>query len=306
MTLASDLVPYISHPEAALILATVDSARWAPATDDPGMEDGTLQLRVSELFSDSGPKPGALLTVAAQRYGDAQKRRQMGFDSWNVLPLEPGNSLVMAVIKGSSASQWTALAAEAVPAGDTALVVAVRRAREIEKEQDPTARRRMLDEALKSHQDLLFRYALDAIGRRGRVSRNEAAKMMVDALVSQSQAKNVKLSLVQQLTRQPIYVDERGADSVNKMVIGSVAGVLAMESEPQWSLVWTQFLAASLLPAFSADANQDREIRQTLIRAVPEQARRQVPEILAKAAQQSPTDPRIPKLLEAWKGALAK
>src|SRR5450756_2299104 len=77
MTLASDLVPYISHPEAALILATVDSARWAPASDDPGMEDGTLQLRVNELFSDSGPKPGALLTVGAQRYGDAQKRRQM-------------------------------------------------------------------------------------------------------------------------------------------------------------------------------------------------------------------------------------
>jgi len=304
MALASDLVPYISNREAALILATVDSARWAPAADDPGMEDGTLHLRVRELFSDSGPKPGALLTIGAQRYGDAKKRRQMGFDSWNVLPLEPGNSLVMAVAKGPSASEWIALAAEAVPSGDTALVVAVRRAREIEKEQDPAARRRMFDEALKSHQDLLFRYALDAIGRRGREPRKEAAKMMVDALVSQGQSKNAKLTLVQQLTRQPIYEDERGADPVNQLVIGSVAGVLATESEPQWSLVWTQFLAASLLPAFSADVNQDREIRQTLIRAVPEQTRRLVPEILAKAAQQSPTDPRIPKLLEAWKGAL--
>jgi hypothetical protein len=303
MPLSSDLVPYISDPSASLILASIASARWVPAPDDSGMENGTLQFRVEELFSDTGPKPGELLTITAQRYGDPEKRQQMGFDAWNTLSLQPGNALVMAVRRIPTDS-WIALAAEGAPAGDTTLVAAVRRAREIEKQPNPVARVQMLREALNSPQDLLFQYALDAIGRRGRAPRDEAARIIVEALLSNGRANNAKLSLVQQLTRQPIYEDQRGADPVNRMVIGSVARVLAMEGEPEWSLIWTQFLAVSLLPAFSADANKDREIRQTLIRAVPERTRRQVPEVLAKAAQQRPTDPRIPKLLEAWKAAL--
>jgi hypothetical protein len=196
------------------------------------------------------------------------------------------------------------LAAEEVPAVDTTLVAAMRRARAIERQQNPATRLAMLEEAIKGRQDLLFRYALDAISRRKLVPRNEAARMMADALVSNGQPKNMKLSLVQQLTKGPVYEDDLGADPVNRVVIGSVAGVLARETEPEWSRIWTQFLAASLLPVFSPDANQDRSIRQTLIRAVPEPTRRQVPEILSKSVQQSPTDARIPKLLEAWRAAL--
>jgi len=303
VSLASDLVPYISDPTASLILASLVSANWTPAPDDPHYQSGVLQFRVTELFSDQGPKPGEVLTIAARRYGDVEKRLRMGFDNWNTLDLEPGNALVLAA-RPDSGNRWTALAAEDVPAGDNELVPAVRRARSIEKQTDPAARTAMLNEALKSPQDLLFRYALDAITRRALVPRNEAANMMAGILVSNGRTKNVKLSVVQQMTKQPIYQSQRGADPVNRTVISSVAGVLAGETEPQWSEIWTQFLAASLLPAFSTDANQDREIRQTLIRAVSEPARRQVPDALVKAEQQSPTDTRIPKLLEAWRLAV--
>ena len=302
MPLASDLVPYISDPTATLVLAAIVSARWSPDPAEPTTELGTLQVRVAELFSDSGPKPGETLTIIADRYGDPVQREHMGFNAWNVLPLEPGNSLATAIRK--VAAGWTALAAQAVAAGDNNFLPALRHAREIEKMQDTAARRRLLEEALKSPQDILFRYALDAITRRGQVPRSDAAQMIVGALGSGSHSKNAKLMLVQQLTRRPIYEDDLGPDPVNRLVIGTVAGVLAAEADPEWALIWTQFLTTTLLPAFSTDSNKDREIRHTLIHSVPEPARRQVPEKLAGAAQQSPRDPRIPKLLEAWKAAL--
>jgi hypothetical protein len=302
MPLASDLVPYISDSTASIILAAIASAHWAPDPGEPATELGTLQLRVTELFSDSGPKPGETLTIIADRYGDPVQREHMGFNVWNVLPLEPSNSLAMAIRKAPNG--WTALAAQAVAPGDNNLVPALRPAREIDKVQDPTARRRLLDQALRSPQDLLFRYALDAITRRGLVPRSEAAQMIVGALAVESLSKNAKLMLVQQLTRRPIYEDELGSDLVNRLVIGAVAGVLTAETGPEWVVIWTQFLTTTLLPAFSTDPSKDQDIRHTLIHSVPEPARRQVPEKLVTSAQQSPRDPRIPKLLEAWKAAL--
>ncbi len=303
MSLSSDLVPYISDPPASVILASVVTARWVPALAEPGWEDGTIELRVVEQFCGPGPKSGSMITIAGHRYGDPLKRQEMGFDAWNVLPFETGHSFVLAIRKATN-SGWTALAAELLTPGDNTLVPGVRRAVEIERVEDPAARRRMLEEALKSRQDLLFRYALDAVSRRARLPRNQAAEMIVQALTTNGLPSNAKLQLVQQATKRPLYDDEFGSDAVNRLVIGGVARVLATETDPQWLVIWTQFLSASLLPAFSPDPTRDQEIRQALIRSVPEPARHQVSGALDRASQASPQDPRIPKLAETWKAAL--
>jgi hypothetical protein len=302
MPLASDLVPYVSDPTASLILVNVVSARWTPAPTDPEWEDGTIQLRTVERFSGPGPAAGENFTIIGRRYGDPLKRRSMGFDSWNVVPFEAGAALVLAVRRAAS-NGWTPLAAEAVPHGDNTLVPSVRRAVEIER-SNPAAQPPMLKDALTSKQDLLFRYALDAISTRTRVPRNQAAEMMAQALLSNGLQSNAKFQLVQQATKRPIYDDDHGSDSVNRLVIGAVSRVLVAESNPEWALIWAQLLSTSLLPAFSPDATKDADIRLTLIRSVPEPARHEVPGALTKAAGQSPADQRIPKLAEAWSAAL--
>ena len=303
MSLASDLVPYLSDPTASVILASVAAARWVPAPAEPGWEDGTIELRVVELFCGEGPAVGSTITIAGHRYGDPVKRREMGFDAWNLLPFETGRSFVLA-LRRSTNTGWIALAGELVAPGDNTLVSGVRRAVEIERLEDQAMRRRMLEEALKSKQDLLFRYALDAISRRARLPRNQAVEMIVQTLTTNALPSNLKFQLVQQATKRPLYDDELGSDPVNRLVIGAVARVLAAETDPQWLVIWAQFLSASLLPAFSPDPAKDQEIRQALIRSVPEPARHQVPGALDKGSQASPQDPRIPKLADIWKAAI--
>src|SRR5258708_3963852 len=132
MSLSSDLVPYISDPTASVTLATVVAARWVPALAEPGWEDGTIELRAVEQFCGPGPTSGSTITIAGHRYGDPLKRRELGFDAWNVLPFETGHSFVLA-IRRSTNPGWIALAAELVAPGDNTLVPGVRRAVEIER-----------------------------------------------------------------------------------------------------------------------------------------------------------------------------
>lgn len=302
MSLAGDLVPYISDPTVSLVLVRVAGARWSPASDDPHWESGPLQLRTVELFAGQAPKPGETISVAARRYADPMKRGEMGFDAWNTLTLDVGATIVFALRRVNEA--WIPLAGEDVPPGDQRMAAALRRAVEIEKLDAPARRGVAFAQALGSQDALLFRYALDAITRRGRVPREQAADIMAQRMAANGLSANARFQLVQQAAKRPIYDDDRGADVANRLAIGVIAQALVRETTPEWSLIWAQLLSTSLLPAFSTDAKQDTEIRRALIRAVAEPVRRDVPAALTKAAAQSPNDPRIARLADEWRAAV--
>jgi hypothetical protein len=302
MSLGRDLVPFISDATASLVLATVTSAAWAPAPDEPGYEDGVVHLRVLERFSASGPDAGANGTIKGRRYGDPLKRRSMGFDGWNVVPLDPGSRLVFA-IRVPASSDWVALAAEAVASNDT-IVSDLHRAFELERISDPMLLPRQYEQALGSGHDLLLRYGLDAITRRGRLPRGQAAEAMVRALTATSLTANMKLNIVQEATKRPIYEDQYGADRTNGLVIGAAASLLVAEPNPEWALIWAQTLTAALVPTFSPDPNKDREIRAGLIRAVPEPARHGVVAALTAVAGAHPDDLRFRQLAERWSATI--
>jgi hypothetical protein len=302
MSLATDLVPFVSDTTATVVLANVLSASWVPAADEPGWEQGEIQLQVIERFSAEGPSPGDQGTIAGRRYGDPLKRRDMGFDAWNVLPFAPDHRFVLAMrIPASNA--WMPLAAQFAGPNDT-LAVDVKRAFELEQVRDASTIPRMYEDALRSRHDLLVRYALHAITQRARVSRHQAAEIIVRAATVPGLSPNEKLQLVQEATRRPIYDDEFGVDPTNVLVVGLLAGLLESESDPDWLLIWAQSQAALLLPAFASDPNKDREIRSTLIRSVPEPARKRAGGALKRAAASSPRDSRLSKVAEAWAAAL--
>jgi hypothetical protein len=162
----------------------------------------------------------------------------------------------------------------------------------------------MLRQALESPQDILLRYALDAMGRRKELPRDVGADMIGQTLIADRLSSDSAVTLVNELTGRYYYRYELGADKVNKLVIGVIAQLLVQEHDPKNASLWTTFLSSSLLIEFSKQTQKDKGIREDLIRAVPQQVSRQVPSILAKVALQNPKDTRIPKLLDAWNAAL--
>jgi hypothetical protein len=282
------------------MLASVVSSRWAPVPNQP-VEDGTIDLRVDQVFCGNRLKAGERLTIAGRRQADPNVRFLNARDLWNVLPFKDGDRLLLAVVKAEDAARWSAAAA--LPADDGA-TAAVRRACEIETLADPSRRRLALAEALSSRQDLLFRYAVDALGRRRAVSREEGAAIIAQALSSDRLSADSAEALGNELGGRNYYQYELGPDAVNKTAIGALAQRLVGERDSKRAPSWASLLTSSLAIEFSKDPQKDRDTRETLIRSVPEPARHEVPDALIKADALSPGDPRIAALAATWRAAL--
>jgi hypothetical protein len=299
--LSADLVPYISDASASLILAHVTSANWSQQPNQT-LEKGTIELQVDEVFQGGSLRPGEHFTISGERPSDPDIRFLNLRDQWNAIPFVKGDLLLMAV-RAVTRANVVPLAAIQVHSKTDPEVGALRQACEISRVQDAAQRRALLRQALESPQDLLFRYALDDLGHHQTASREQGAEMIVQAIFSKGISRDSRSALVNALTGRSYYEYELGAEPVNKLVIATLARLLAEEKNPKDLGVWTTFLSSSLSIQLSKDPVKDKEMRDALIRSVPEPTRKQVPAKLAEAAQLNPADPRIPMLIKAWKTA---
>lgn len=292
----SDLVPFISDPNAVLALARVVSATWTPLPAE-ARETGVVRLELVDVIRGPGLSSGAVIEISGKRLANQQSRNRERTDRWNSLAFEPDDLLLMALRPGNL---FSALAADPVDSPTSPAVAALRRASEIERIDPVEARRTALAQALTASEDLLRDYALDWLGRRGLASRTEAAGMIAHALFAADLPPSSRSSLVTELTSRHFYRYELGADPVNVQVIRSLARLL-INGDPARRPLWTQFLAASLTIEFSKDPHKDAEMRAGLIRAVTDPPPQRVIDALQQMLSAGTEDPRVQKLLDAWR-----
>jgi hypothetical protein len=293
--LLADLVPFISDPNTVLALAKVVSAKWSQAAVRENQQ-GVIALEIVEVFR--GPSLKAI-EIHGERLADEQARFKSSFNQWNVLRFEPGDLLLMALRQGSGS--WQALAAQQVSSLQDPAIPALRRAVEIER-MEAGARRPALEQALRSHEDLLRDYAVDAIDRRRVTPRDTGAAMLAGAAAAPDTPVESKVAFVKALAARNYFQYELGSDPVNLLIVRTIAGLLA-QADAKRGLLWTQFLGSTVAIQFSKDAAKDAEIRRSLIRGVTDPPPERVIAALAQQVSGGSKDPRAAKLLQHWRGA---
>ncbi len=293
----SDLVPFISDPNAALALAKVLSATWTPLPAE-AREGGVVRLQLIDVIRGPGLSAGASIEISGKRLASEASRDRERRDRWNSLAFAPGDLLLMALRPGT---HLTALAADPVESPASPVIAALHRTVEIERIEPVEARRAALWKALTGPQELVREYAIDALGRRALVSRAEGAGMLARALTAGELPASARSPLVSELVSLHFFRNELGADAVNVQVIGSLAALVAGDAAQR--PLWAQYLGACLTIEFSKDPAKDAETRRALIRGVTETAPRLVIEALEQQVSAGNQDPRVPKLLEAWRAA---
>jgi hypothetical protein len=296
--LRSDLVPFISDPQAVLALARVVAATWTPLPSE-ARQAGAIRLDLVDVICGPGLSSGAAIEISGKRLANEQSRERERTDRWNSLAFEPGDLLLMALRAGD---RFSALAADPVDSPTSPSVAALRRATEIERIEPLEARRTAVGQALAAHEDLLRDYALDWLGRRGLASRTEGAGMIARALFVTDLPASSRGSLVTELTSRHFYRYELGADPVNVEVVRSLARLVTSGDSVRRPL-WMQYLAASLTIEFSKDPHKDAGMRAGLIRAVTDPPPERVIDALQQQVSAGTQDPRVQKLMEAWRAA---
>jgi hypothetical protein len=293
-----DLVPYIAEAKASVAIVRVRSCGVTPLEKEQ-KQQLTVHLDVVEAMRGT-LQAGSSIEVSGKRLADEEARFRAGFDQWNVLALAPGGLMMAALLPAGNPQQWQALSMRDIASERDPLAGAIRRAVAIEQMPAGTpGRAQALEDALSSPSDVLQAYAIRAV--RGAMPRVAGAEAMARALFSRRALPDARPPLALALASRDFYHYEAGADEANLVVIRALAKLVA-GGGPQVSL-WTQILGASLTIEFSADPAKDGAMRSALIRGVTDPAPARVLSALEQQLAAGSKDPRVPKLIAAWKAA---
>jgi hypothetical protein len=307
--LSGDLVPFISQPGVSLLVVQLQATRWTHKLDrDEGVEveAGPVTFRTLEVLHGRIPHKGDIIEAPARRIADPLIRVRNRFDQWNALTLEPRDILILACQRGGAPLNWKVLGAIQIVSPNAPEVAAIRRCYEIEEFRgSPGQRSLMIEEALKSDQDLLRYYGLDYLARHAETNRESAVEMIRTAIASASTAPAHRLELGRQLTNLAFFNPSRKADHANQAVVASLAMGLVSESDPERRLTWARLLASSVLIEFSPEPEKDKQVRSALIRFVQAPSAARVIEVLSEVAARATGGEKeiVNRLLKAWQCA---
>lgn len=305
--LSADLVPFISQPDASMLVAQVYETQWTRRIEqDLEVEAGPVPFGVLEVLHGQAPRTGEFIWVPARRIADPLIRVRNQSDRWNALPLRPGDILILAVRPTGDPRFWMGLAAKQVASAEAAEVAAVRRCYVMEEFQGSDQQRsQMLAEALRSGQDLLRFYALDYLRRHVQEARVTAVQLISNAIASAGIAPDHRLQLGTALAGQTFFVRDRKADEANQTVVAALATGLVHESDPRKRTSWARILASCVLMEFSAEPGADQQVRSALIRSPRNPPAQQVIPALGEAFLNGAPDEKtiLDRLLKAWQSA---
>lgn len=299
--LSPDLIPFISQPEVSMAVVAVAGARWTRRIErDLEVDSGPVTFRVLRALHGS-LRDGQSIEVPAKRVVDPSARAHHNFDAWNTLSLTPGERLILGAQPSASPMAWAGVAAKRVSGPDTPDVEAVRQAYLIEEARgDVAAKARMLDGALRGGQELLLFYAIDYL-RRHASERAAAVRILAAAVVSLPPSEE-KLDMGRALVGDEFFRRPGGADSVNGMVVASLANALVQENDGDRRASWAQLVVSCVLMDFTGGQGENRKIRFDLIHAPGAPAANRVASAISSAESFATPDalPNLQELKRVW------
>jgi hypothetical protein len=312
VVLQADLVPSIGDPAVHMALVRILEVQPAPSKA-PAIEQGELSLRVLDVFHSTTLKNGDIIAVPFERYVDERARFKDPANQWNLLPLQPGQHLVLACRPLKPPRFWEGLAALAVSGPDAPEVAELRQCWQIARFQGPPEeRQRRLEEAFASQKTpltgirgILRRYALHALSKQI-IGPGHGVALINRAIVSDKTSPDEKMELASALTNKWAFDEGRGADANNREIVSILARELVKDTDPTRRSRYVNLLGNCLLRDFSEDADKDQQIRLALIRATGSPPSPKVAEILAEEAktEEDAEDRKVTEeLLEAWRAA---
>ncbi len=305
--LSADFTPYVSDQSVTLLAGKIVGVEASHGIDD-GIEKqmGLLRLLIEQTLTSSGPSVGDVIQIPFKQVLDPIIRVRNAFDQWNTLNLTEGSRLLAACRKRGASNLWEALAARNVTSSQSIQVQALQDAEVIERlRKNPDKQRFQLAAALTSPQDILFSYAIDALGRRSLFGREQGTALIANILESPSLTPQRRLQLGQALTEIYFFDPSHGADHSNQLVISALANMFTSESESARRLALADDLARCVLDEFSDREEEDQKIRRELIHSVPLAASRVLAALSTLQHQTDDSDERrkIGELEKAWRAS---
>lgn len=301
--LSGDLVPFVSQADVSMVVAQIQSSRLG-RTVYQGLEEesGPVALKVLNVLHGRKPQVGETITVFAHRIADPLVRVRNLFDQWNGLSLSDGDFLIFGLRQSANTGTWLPLAARQVAGPDAPEIDALRKCYLIESTPFDTAQKNaLLQEALKSRQDLLFRYAVECARRIAVLDRTSAVNLLFAAIADRGLTSGQRFDLGHALTEQIFFRRDAKVDGANRTAVAALAKGLVLEPDPQKRLDWAQLLASCVMMSFTGDASRDERLRQELIRGTGIPAS-QVVSALDDALGHAASDAsqRIERLRQLW------
>ena len=304
--LSPDLVPFVSTADASILLLRIDAIESTlDVEDDLKLETGRITAKVEDKLS-GPPSSDFVIQIPFKRVADPLIRVRQGFDQWNKLKIDRGSLIVMACRPSRPQGTWLGLAAQNISSINSPIVTAIREAVSIERTGGGEKKEAMLRGALGSREDLLFSYALNALGERSVLGRERGSEIVARAVESSSTNSENRLRMASDLTRDYFFDPVLKTERTNQVVLSALARAFVQEGGAESRLELLDDLAVVILGEFSGKKTEDEAIRHTLIRNLPTQLSERVISTLSLAKSHAEPDEqeRVADLLHTWQRAM--
>lgn len=207
----------VADGASAIVVAKIEET--TPGGEaGPNALGGTARLTVLQDLARRWRGPATVFVGYAQ-YESPRVRLAEGNRGWNGVDLTPGRLVLIALPAVEPTQQpfvgpLAAVSVAPIASPEDPLVTGVERALAIEAERDAPKRGAMLHDAGKSPVVFLRGYAHYAMGRLGRISRQDAIAIEVDLLRDPVAARNAQATLQTEL-----WHDDAPDDPQNKQIV---------------------------------------------------------------------------------------
>ncbi len=305
-TLAADLIPFISRPDAQVLLGRVTGTDLRQQDQhDMQWEVGVVILEVQQVLQGNAFPAGAAIRVPVARAADPAVREINNQNQWNNLTLNQGELLLLCGTPGTEKGELHASAGTAVASDQDPMVLSVQECCRIEKTGERQKKQALLQDALLNSAGISMYFALDALGRRAVFGREAGAQMTCLAVDSGKLEPQSSDEVCSYLTNLCFFNGQEGADLTNQRIASTLAGEMSRAKEPERKLELAQLLASCVLDEFSDTPGEDEEIRKKLVASVGEPASDVVISGLLSISELGDElqQNRTGKLLEVWRSA---
>jgi len=303
--LSNDLVPQFSDGSEMAVVRVLGAESMIHA--DGNQETGTVILQIVEILGGKNLSVNQELKVPFEKDADMKIRVRKGFNYWNQLSLTADELLIFAGKIEQQHNMWKGISAQKVETIEAPEVRAARKCFEIENFSGPLeGKRKMMEDALVTEQDLLQNYILDCIGRRRLVDRKIGCEMINKAMILKGTDFDYRIALGEELADIHFFDPEKGAlDPTNRIVLTALSRELKRETTQEGVEQWLDLLASCVNSEFSEDEQKNNQIRDELIRSIPNA--NQVALAVSNYAKNAESEEReiADELLAIWKKAIS-
>jgi hypothetical protein len=307
--LSGDFTPFISEHDVNTAVVRIVEIKSRVISGNGGrMEIGNISFAVVEVIHGESELVGTTIQIPFRRMADSLVRIRNRADQWNSLALVSGKVLLLAY-KGRD-SKVIALGAINIESPNSPLIAGLRQCYVIEQAGgDMKKKTTLLAAALRDKENLIFSYALDALGPRSVLGRERGAQLLVEALGSADIDADKKVETGTVLCDSYFLDPTRQADPTNQAIVAALTARFVNETDPAHRLNWLDDIMSCILGSFSGKPIVDDGIRKSLIRGVQTPTAHEVIRVLlsVRTHERDPKErTRIERLINLWQSETPK